>query len=293
MILVVGSSGYIGRFIEQHLKDDDKEVLGTYFKNEIKDATFFDLSDKEISLFDKFPSIKTVIITAATNSNLNSTINKLEESYQTNLKGVKRLIDKCFEKEVFPIYLSSDAVFSGDKGDYLEEDIKNPINEYGKIKSRVENYLQSFGKPYLIIRFGRVFDTKLEHNTILTKLLKDIHAGGRMLCATDQIFTPLHINDLSNFIKLSLREGYTGIFHLASIKKISRYEMAITIRDFFGFNKTEIIPGSIDDIQLPDKRPKDLSLNITKMKNKTHFKERVLKNYLQEIFEKVNKNYSK
>ena len=52
----------------------------------------------------------------------------------STLTKTKNVIDYCFENNIVPIYISSDGVFDGLKGGYIETDKKNPTNCYGAIK---------------------------------------------------------------------------------------------------------------------------------------------------------------
>ena len=90
-----------------------------------------------------------------------------QNSYYINVERVKAIIDYCFKNKVIPIYISSDAVFDGSKGNYSENDKKNPILSYGKIKNEVENYLLNSNNFFLIVRIGRVFGINpcLRHNS--------------------------------------------------------------------------------------------------------------------------------
>ena len=83
-----------------------------------------------------------------------------------------------------------------------------------------------------------------------------------------------------------IAENINGIFNLGGPERMSRYECLKYFYKFFNINK-EIIKISIDDVILPEKRPKDVSLNIDKIINIIDFKlitfEQSLLNFRNEI----------
>ena len=59
---------------------------------------------------------------------------------------------------------------------------------------------------------------------------------------------------------------FCGILHLASDEIFSKFEFAIKICEFFGFDSNLIRKGSIDDLDLNAKRPKNTTLVNNKAK---------------------------
>ena len=48
------------------------------------------------------------------------------------------------------VYISTDSVFNGEKGDYIENDCLNPINNYALTKVKGEEQVKKHFKNYLI-----------------------------------------------------------------------------------------------------------------------------------------------
>ena len=102
---------------------------------------------------------------------------KLKNSYFVNLERTKEIINYCSENGIIPVYISSDAVFDGQKGNYKEKDLKKPINNYGKIKDKVEKYILKKNQKYLIVRMSKVFGLDLNDETLVTQLLKKMKSS--------------------------------------------------------------------------------------------------------------------
>ena len=58
---------------------------------------------------------------------------------RVNVDGTLELIRQLVNEGIKPVFFSSDYVFDGDTGGYLDESPLNPINEYGHQKSRSGN----------------------------------------------------------------------------------------------------------------------------------------------------------
>tara|TARA_Y100000310_G_scaffold151436_1_gene151034 strand:+ start:180 stop:1058 length:879 start_codon:yes stop_codon:yes gene_type:complete len=284
ILLILGASGYIGNYLFNQFRKEGFDVVGTYFKNKKPGLIHFDLENANLNdLKLNTDKITHLIIAAATNAKIDESKIYWDYNYKINVIRIKSLIDYCFKHDIIPIYLSSDAVFNGKKGNYIEEDKTNPINCYGKIRYEVENHIKKFKKPYVIIRAGRVFGTEVGDGTLITSMLKNMRKGENMKCATDQVFTPIYIEDFFNFIKITIEKKYMGIFHLASLKATNHYEIAKSIKKFFHFDNVELETRKIDSFDIIDKRPKLTSLNIEKYKKITGNQEKKIEYFLSLI----------
>lgn len=280
-ILIIGASGYIGSYLFHQFKKENFSVFGTHFKNKKKGLLYFDLEKMGIDkLRLDLKKIRYVIISAAANAKIDESKIHWEYNYKINVVRIKSLMDYCFKHGIVPIYLSSDSVFNGLKGNYREDDERKPINCYGKIRYEVENYIINSKKPYVILRAGRVFGTNIKDGTLITDILKDMRRGKSLKCATDQVFSPLYIKDLFNFVKIIIEKKYTGIFHLASLKATNRYEIAKAIKNFFKLKDAKVYPCKIDSLGLLDKRAKLTDMDISKYKSLTGYEEKQIEHFL-------------
>ena len=261
MIVVLGASGRLGGYLFKSFKNDFTEVLGTYCDNKKPGLSHFNLenmvlNDLNVSIFSSH-----LIIAAASNPriDISKDINKL---YKANVLRTKTLINDCFSRNITPVYISTDNVFDGEKGDYKETDKTNPINNYGKMKCEIEEQLITSDKPFVLLRMGKVFGIEND-NTLILETFQSMQRDKKVLCATDQIFTPLYVKDLYNFVKQTIAKGYQGIFHLASTFPLTRYSVAEAIKSNFNLD-AEIIPCKINEIGLLEKRPLKIDLNTEK-----------------------------
>jgi dTDP-4-dehydrorhamnose reductase len=56
---------------------------------------------------------------------------KIEKSVSTNIIGTSNVVLACSKKNIKLIYISTNFVYQGTKGNYSEKDMLLPVNEYG------------------------------------------------------------------------------------------------------------------------------------------------------------------
>jgi dTDP-4-dehydrorhamnose reductase len=293
MILVLGASGFIGSHIYSGLKESSFPVVGTCFSHDRPESLYFDLCNMDINDLElDFKRIRYLIISAALHTKIDDSKRCWAEAYPINVGKVNRIVSFCFQNDVIPVYISTDNVFDGVKGCYKEEDERRPINCYGRIRNEVENFLLDSGRPFVILRMGKVFGTDVDDGTLITAMIDILRRKRRIDCAMDQVFTPVHIGELTEFASHIIARGNTGIFHVASLKPTTRYEIAVKIVDYFGFKDTQVCSCKINSLGLLEKRPELIDLDITKYKEITGRQEKHIEAYLQ-IVERKEPSLSK
>ena len=286
MILILGASGYIGNNLYNKFMEEGFDVAGTYSKNKISRLVYFDIRNMNLDEIKLDKKIHYIIIASGININIDNSKRDWKNSYYVNVTKTKIIIDYCFENNIIPIYISSDGVFDGLKGGYKEIDKKNPVNCYGLIKNEVEDYLLNSGNKFIILRMGRVFGTDLKDGTIITSMIKQLKVKKKLLCADNEIFTPLYIKDLCQALIKIIRNKYEGVFHLISIEAISRYKIARAVQKYFNLRDVEIVPCNINSLGLLEKRPLLINLDDSKFMSLLKTEHRDVKHYLEVISKK-------
>ena len=174
------------------------------------------------------------------------------------------MISDLFDRDIVPIFLSSDYVFEGEKGFYDELDEKVPVNVYGKHKKIVEDFLIQSKRKYVVARLSKVYGILPGDGTILTTWIEMLKEGDVINAAHDNILSPTYIHDLAKAILIIIRSGLTGSYNLAAPDAYSRLQLAELVKSRLGIENGKIVPCSIRDFQFDDKRPLNTSLNSMK-----------------------------
>lgn len=290
--LIIGSSGKIGKFFAKNKK---KNFYLTYFKTKIKNGIKFNILKDNLDLVINKYNIKKIVLLSAITEPDECAKNKAH-SNNLNVIMTKKLINKIINRNIYFIFISSELIFSGKKGNYKEEDKAKPVNLYGKQKLLVEEYLKKNYHNFAILRIAKTYSDDFSDKTLITNYVKEIISKKRKFYVSKkQIFSPLYVNDLIKIIYYFLLKKKIGTFHVAGPKSYSRYQIFTKVlKEINNYKKDnfnpQIININLEKLKLIAKRPLNVSLNISKLKRNINFN---LKNVDFILKEVLKKNYAK
>jgi dTDP-4-dehydrorhamnose reductase len=133
------------------------------------------------------------------------------------------------------IQLSTDCVFSGDKGNYREEDRPDPVDVYGRSKLLGE----VTGEGALTLRTSMI-GLGLNRKTSLVDWF--LAQKGSVRGYRKAVFSGLTTRELSRVIRMILERHpqASGLYHL-SVAPIDKYTLLLKLRERLG-RSTEIVP---------------------------------------------------
>jgi dTDP-4-dehydrorhamnose reductase len=275
-ILITGGSGFVGqnlaRFFVPHYSvvvadrnnslTDDLRFSTKFIDLDITDA------DAVLSTFDTI--LPEVVIHAAGNKNVRYCEEHPEEAYQVNALGTNYVADACRRIGARMIYLSTDLVFGGDRGNYQESDLPVPSLVYGKTKLQGEQYALRELSDVIICRSGGIYG---KASPLLRWLSTELEAGQRVDCFTDVINTPTYVENLAEMMEDILQKGLHGIFHTVGRDSASRFQFFQTYAKTFGFNHNLLQPieASADRAKMLLLSNSSLSIDRTRTKLEAPF----------------------
>ena len=272
-ILILGGSSYAGRHLFARL--GPKRAIATYYTTPIENGIYFDSVSMNLSELIDQPNLISCAIILLGDTNPESCVLDIKRSNAINIESIKRIVDYLKKRQIKPIFISSEFVFDGKKGNYREEDAVNPILVYGKQKVEIEKYLQDTCQDYIIIRLAKVFGSEEADKTIFTSWLESIGKVDSIRCANDQIFSPIYIEDvIESIIRLIENDG-NGVFHVSGPKPFVRIELLQMLLGFvrkYSKLNLKIIPCSINDFNLKERRPLNVSMIPDKLVKFTEIK---------------------
>lgn len=291
-IFITGGSGLLGSKIAE-IALREHEVYAGYCHNkpEFGEPVKFDLT-KDTDLEVVYKIKPEVIIHTAALTNVDECEANKELAYKINAEGTKGVAEIAKESGSFLIYVSTDYVFSGDKGMYKEDDEPNPISHYGYTKLMGEKYYCD-----CIVRPCVIYGAKPASGKVnfALWLMDKLRNKEEVKIVTDQYVTPtLNTNLAKMLLEIAERE-LKGIFHLAGATRVSRYDFALRIADKFGLDKDLVIPSRMEEMKWIASRPTDSSLDTSKasryLKEKPYDLDKAL-TILKEEMENAERNRS-
>lgn len=269
--LIVGASGNIGIYLIKKKKN----WIYTYNRKKINGGIKFDLKEDDISkIIDRY-KIKSVAFLSAI-SDPNYCFKYKIKSRNINVKKTIKILNYLIKKKIYFIFFSSEFIFNGKKGSYKENDKKNPLNEYGKQKLEVENYILKNAKSFSIFRIAKTYSSELNDRTLISDFLQRLLKGERNFSAADdQIFSPLYVGDLSRIVNIFLKKKIYGVYNVCGPEKFSRYEILNIVKKKLRkkLRKNIIIRRKkLNNFKFLDKRPLNVSMRNNKIQKKLNFK---------------------
>jgi dTDP-4-dehydrorhamnose reductase len=142
-IFVTGGSGYLGKVLVNYLQKNH-DILAP--------------NSKECNILNTYILSKTIkdfnpdiVIHLAAFVDTFRCEEEIEKALDINVIGTSNIVKTCLNLDCKFIYISSEYVFGGNKGNYTIDDKLDPINVYGKTKTAAE-YIVSVLSNYQIIR---------------------------------------------------------------------------------------------------------------------------------------------
>ena len=205
--------------------------------------------------------------------------------WASNVAATQYLLNEMSKSGGHFQYISTDFVFDGEQGNYLETDETGPVNYYGESKLEAERLVQGSGMSWSIARTVLVYGVgrDMSRSNIITWIYKSLKNKQPIKVVTDQIRTPTNVNDLAGGSLLILQKQAEGIFHISGDEIMSPYDIAIKIANYFDFDRRLITPVDASTFSQAGKRPMKTGFIIDKARQKLGFKPKTFDESLKSL----------
>lgn len=268
-VLVLGATGLIGNRLVRTLSEDF-DVFGTTRQLKFPNPKFYQLLKKEnwliISDLKKMFEIEAKIKKLKPNVIVNCLgITKqkagafdIQESMTVNALFPHQLSTICRELDIRLIHFSTDCVFSGQKGNYTEDDIPDPIDTYGRTKVLGE----LLNDHDLTIRTSFVGREISSFKNLFEWVIQN--KNKKVQAYPNAIYSGLTTLTLSQIIKTIIIKHPTlsGLWHISS-EPVSKYELLSNLNNELALKM---------DIQKDESFICDRSLNSDSFRKETLIK---------------------
>ncbi|MBF0308879.1 MAG: sugar nucleotide-binding protein [Magnetococcales bacterium] len=195
-------------------------------------------------------------------------------SDEVNVLGTQRLLEELFEQGIKPVFTSSDMVFDGRKGNYLETDPVGPLATYGEQKVRIETFLRESGREHLVLRLPKVYSKTPGTQTLFDEWLGAIDRGDLIRLAQDQRFCPVAVEDLVVALEAAARLDLSGTYHCGGPETLTRLQMFQHLRNalerrFGPLEGLRMAVCGINDFPFLEPRPIDISMDSGRFRQAT------------------------
>ena len=162
------------------------------------------------------------------------------------------------------IFFSSDLVFDGKKGRYVETDPVSPVNVYGETKVAAERMVLANPKHSVIRTSLNAGRSPTGDRSFVEEMRRAMEAGLPLTLFTDEYRCPIPANATARALWELVRANRPGLYHLVGAERLSRWEIGQLLLTRWPDLKTDIRPGSLKDYR-GGPRAADVSLDCGKI----------------------------
>lgn len=279
-ILVTGANGFVGSHLIKELSKHDFRVIASGSASESavllpRNVHYqqMDFTSRE-EVAKVFSGIKpAVVVHSGAMSKPDDCELQKEKAVLTNVEGTKNLLAEAAICQSHFLFLSTDFVFSGEKGMYREDDERFPVNFYGETKVQAENQVMAYPFNWSIARTVLVYGQSINGKpTFIENIVAAVQRNEQLRIFEDQVRTPTFVGDLVNGLHAIIQKKATGVFHLAGKDRMTVYEAALEAVKFNGLDEGLITPIREGDLKAPARRPKLTGFDLTKAESVLGYK---------------------
>lgn len=270
-ILITCGSGLLGKSLLE-TKPDDINVFLTWHNN-VSGAnsgigTWYQLDVRnENDVYQLFESVQPdIVIHCAASGSVDYAEKNYGRVLNINYLGTQSIVNACNDYNAKIIYISSNAVFSGNEPPYDENSPLGPINAYGKIKRQAEQYVRNIAENWLIIRPFLLYGWPYPggRGNWATTIIETWERSKSLKLVNDHIWMPTYAPDCAKAIWQLLLIN-NEVINVAGPECATLYEFGLKVCEVFGLEKNLLKPVSSDYFPSIAKRPKDTTYDLLKL----------------------------
>ncbi|MCW7466225.1 dTDP-4-dehydrorhamnose reductase family protein [Leptospira levettii] len=246
-VLILGAGGMLGSALFRLLPSEDIDVFGTFRGKTDSSQCKINESEKTITCFDALKQTDLDYVIGGVAPNL--IINCIGIIKQLNVSNdplyvipINSLLPHILAKRVIGtktrlIHISTDCVFDGKLGLYVETDKPNADDLYGKSKELGE---VKDNENVITLRTSLVGHELNSNNSLIDWFLSK---EGKIDGFKNAIFSGLTTVEMFKLIRdfVIPNASLAGLYHV-SAEPISKYELLKLVKDIYGHN-IEIVPN--------------------------------------------------
>ena len=179
------------------------------------------------------------------------------------------------------IFFSTDLVFDGRKGNYVETDAVNPLSVYAETKVAAEQIV-SANPRHTIIRTSLNGGVSPTGDRGFNEQIRNAWQRGQKLSFfTDEFRSPIHAGFTARACWELFAKQLTGIFHIAGREKLSRAQIGEQLARRYSHLNRQFDTGSLKDYVGAPRSP-DTSLDSSKAQARLSFQLPSMTDWLRE-----------
>ena len=257
---IIGASGFLGSYLINNYRSQYPDCIGTSYSNHSPKLFSFDIRNPNIKHLNLERTGHKAVIIASYISKIFYCESKSNIAREVNIDGVLQLIKNLSKTSLKIIFLSSDYVFDGLKGKFIDSHPTVPSTVYGKHKKIIEDEIKNLTNNFLVLRLSKVYGIKKGDETLLDEGANLLSQNKQILAASNQYFCPIFVDDLVQAIKKIQEKNLKGYINVSAPETWSRFEMFTQLAQFM--NRDTKLVKKIKLHDLPEMKGKPLNTSM-------------------------------
>ena len=247
-VLLTGAAGLFGTWLRRTAPTEFNVIPMTHRRSVSANEVVADLRDRD--------AVASALATAQPGLVIHAGYARDRASI---VDATRNIVDIADEVSADVIFVSSEAVFSGDGVPRSEDARPDPVWDYGRWKAEAEAVVSSRGPNAVIVRLPLIISVDPEDH-ILTDIRSGHEEGAPTVWYSDEMRQPAYAEELARAIwdiaSVPLKQRAGG-WHLPGPESLSRYEIADRAIAAVGLDRSSIVSA----VTPPEAhRPRDLNL---------------------------------
>lgn len=240
-VLITGATGLLGKSLVETRPDEIDLHLMRYM-NSSAPMSFFETwytvdVRYKVDVLDVFQRVgPDIVIHCAAIGSVDYAELHFGEVSAVNLRGTENIVDVANEYKARVVHISTNAVFAGENPPYSETSTLAPINAYGIIKNRAEQYVRDMADRWMIFRPFLLYGWPYpggRSNWAVT-IIDKLRGETPLHLVNDYLWMPTYAPDCAEAIwRLVFEFDDNEIFNIAAPDKVSLYRFGLEVCKVF------------------------------------------------------------
>ncbi|WP_328507694.1 sugar nucleotide-binding protein [Streptomyces sp. NBC_00391] len=237
-LLIIGGSGFLGGELSRRARAAGHETSATYSTRPPETAGGVSWHSLDV----RDPARVTGVMAEVAPSVVVN-VSSGDADWAVTAEGGVRVAMAAAERGCRLVHVSSDAVFSGDRGRYDETCLPDPVTPYGAAKAAAEAGVRLLAPHAVVVRTSLIIGGG-PALSVHERHVHDLVAGTRDgVLFTDVVRCPVHVADLAAALLELAASGAGGMRHIAGPDALTRHELGVLVARRDGLDASRLPAG--------------------------------------------------
>jgi dTDP-4-dehydrorhamnose reductase len=269
--MIIGAAGLLGQYLSAEAVKRGLDVTATFNRTRPEQGAVplvhLDITDADAVATIISRNEPDMVFLPSALTNVDHCETHPQEAWAVNAEGTLNVASACKDVKARLLYVSTDYVFNGEKGEkYYEFDTPDPMSLYAQTKLEGERLTLDADRHNIVARVSVLYgwNRVSDKTNFVTWVLKNLRQGSEVKLFGDQRASPTYAPNAADAMLTMAAGNASGLYHVAGPNCLSRHEMGLTIADAFGLDRSLCKNVRTEDVPLPARRGKMTCLDINK-----------------------------